>query len=385
MTEEGPGADLDVEEVATEARRLLDAECSADRVRRALASDEPFDRDLWRSMTGAGWPALCAPEEFGGLAAAPAVTASVLEELGSHCAGSPLAATWLAAWAVAAGGTPDQRARWLPGLAGGTTIAGVAVGGASGHVVDGGVEVRLETPAGRAAAGGRLTGTTGAVLAAAGADLLVVAAGLEGGGVGCVVVEAGDPHVEVVDEPSWDPTRATAVVHLDGLVIGPERRLEGPGLYGSLISRGAWMLACDSLGVAGRCLQMTTAHGIDRRQFGRQIGSFEAWKHRCADLFILVQEARMALRHANGLLAAAGGTQEDDPALDFAVSAAKFLAADNAVEVAGAAIQLHGAIGFTWEHDLHLLLKRALVNRALFGDSAYHRERAARALLPSPR
>ena len=157
------------------------------------------------------------------------------------------------------------------------------------------------------------------------------------------------------------------------------------------------MLACDSVGVADRCLQMTVEYGLQRRQFDRQIGSFEAWKHRCADLFILVQEARMSLRQANAALAGAGpestsargapvatAVATDSPEVVFATSAAKFLGADNAVEVAGSALQLHGAIGFTWEHDLHLLLKRALVNRSLFGDSAFHRERAARALLAPP-
>lgn len=397
-------AGLQPEEVRAEARRLLDAECSGERRRAAMASAAGWG-PLWQRMVAAGWTALSAPERFGGLHAEPAVTAAVLEELGAHCAGGPLAPSLLAAWAVSAGGTEDQQARWLPGMAAGAVTGAVAPGGPFGHPGPAALTVRSAGGGDGAVASGHgggapragLTGEAGLVLSGRGSDLVIVPVLEPGRGVSCVVVSAGSPDVAVVDQPSWDPTRATASVRLAGYPVAPEDRLGAPGLYEQLLSRGAWMLACDSVGVAARCLQMTTEHGLARRQFGRPIASFEAWKHRCADLFILLQEARMAVRQANAVLAEAeaatptgAAPESGEPTLGepaagssvaFATSAAKFLAGDNAVEIAGAAIQLHGAIGYTWEHDLHLLLKRAVVNRSLFGDSAYHRERAARSLL----
>ena len=149
------------------------------------------------------------------------------------------------------------------------------------------------------------------------------------------------------------------------------------GLGGILaLGLGAYGLACDSLGVAERVLEMTTAYGRERVQFDRPIGSFQAWKHRCADLFIQVEASRAALRAATWAL----DHNADDASAR--VSAAKFICGDGATLVAGDGVQLHGGIGYTWEHDMHLFQKRAKLNQALFGDSDYHRDRLAAAILP---
>ena len=226
---------LDAEEIRHEVRRLLDAECSSERVRQVLAEPAGGDDELWAHMARSGWPALGVPERHGGLAAGPAVTATVLEEVGSHCAGGPLGSSLLVAWALTAAGDEAQQARWLPGLAEGTVRAGVAPGGPAGHAGLASLGVR----AGHSGGGEwRLDGTAGAVLAGGQCDLVLCAVRDPGGAAACVLVEVGRAGVACTDQPSWDPTRPSAVLELDGVVAGPRDRLAGAGLYERVLSRG---------------------------------------------------------------------------------------------------------------------------------------------------
>lgn len=326
--------------IAETARGFFAAAATSERTRSAMAG-EGIDRELWASFTGEmGLAGVALPETYGGSGLGMVEAAIVAEAAGAHVAALPfLASSLLAGSAIAAGGSEAQRERYLPGITSGTRIASFVEIGPSG---------------------------VGLAPHGAVADLFVVAIG---GAV--ALIEAADVGVEAL--PSMDATRPLARVRLGTAAIEP---LDPVAALAAAHARGAVALAADSLGGAQALLDRTVAYAQQRIQFGRPIGSFQAVKHRLADMMVAIEQARSAVYWA------ACALDENSPDAALAVHAAKAFACDAYFEAAAVAIQLHGGIGFTWEHDAHLFFKRAQANRTLLGSPDQHREAVAALMLP---
>jgi alkylation response protein AidB-like acyl-CoA dehydrogenase len=355
-------------------RELLTERSGSEQVRAALDRPEGHDPDLWRTVVDLGLAGLLVPEEHGGAGAGFADMAVVLHELGRRVVPLPLlSGAVLAATALTAADNTDLAAALLPAVAAGERTIAVAVAGPDGQLAPATWGLRWTPEGGRV----RLAGVTGYVLDAPGADLLVVGAVGPTGPV-LAVVDAADVRVDPI--VTVDRTRRLGTVILDGVVVGADRLLTEAGAAGPLVDRvqcaGALALAASSGGLAERATEQTAAYARERHQFGRPIGSFQAVKHTCADMVVAVEGCRVAVD-----LAVAAWSGPDEEAAR-AASIAKAFAGDAAAAVCAAAVQMHGGIGFTWEHDAHLWLKRAELDQALFGSSSWHRRRVADLLWP---
>ncbi len=337
-------------ELRDEARRFLERECPPAVVRELVEDPSGWSKDLWKQMADLGWMGLPFPEEYGGLGQSFLDLTLVLGELGRTLAPVPyLSSVVLAGQAVVHHGSEEQRRRLLPRISSGDRVAAVVLPDGEGPVV------RSEPD---------LAGERTAVLDAPLADLLVVAA--EGPDGPCwFVVEEG---FDVVPQIAFDRTRPLGTVALAGV---PGERLERPGLQPAL-RIGVAAVCAEMVGVAERILEMTVAHAKVREQFGRPIGSFQAIKHKCAEMAMGLEASRAAAMYACWAVAA------DAEDADEAVSVAKSYCSDALGHLAEEAVQVHGGIAYTWEHDMHLYLRRMKSLEALMGDAAFHRERLAR-------
>jgi alkylation response protein AidB-like acyl-CoA dehydrogenase len=293
-------------------------------------------------LGGAGWLGLEVPEPLGGAGASFVETAIVLEELGRAAARSPQLGSALAVGALMMSSPNASRDALLERLA-----AGAAVAFASGFVL----------------ADGTVSGRAEFVPDAEGADTVLLLA--DDGGTPTIVTS---PELAVTAQPVLDQTRALAIVTAERAAVARAWPLRGEPSV--LRDRAAAAVACDSLGVAEAMLSATVDYVKMRHQFGRPIGSFQAVKHACADMLLKTSVARQLVNAAVAQLA-------DGAEASVAVSMAKSYACEAAVEVAGKAMQLHGGIGYTWESGIHCYLKRAMLNRALYGSPAAHRRRLA--------
>ncbi|MGZ4240552.1 MAG: acyl-CoA dehydrogenase family protein [Actinomycetota bacterium] len=342
-----------------EARRFLEKQCPTSHVREFLDDPSAWSRDLWKRLADLGWPALAFPEESGGLGQSFLDRVLLLGELGAAVAPVPfLSSVAMAGQTILAHGSAEQRARYLPGIAAGDRIAVLAVAEEL-HGWDAS-SVRMTVDE-----GGRLTGTKQFVLDAPAADLFVVAARDPDGTARWYVVEEG---ARVTPQTTYDPTRKAGSVELDAAPADP---LEQPHLYPGLGFATA-ALCAEMIGTAQRILDMTVEYSKQREQFGRPIGSFQAIKHKCAEMATELEAARAAAFYACWAVA----TGADDAAL--ASHIAKSYCSDQLGHLAGEGVQAHGGIAFTWEHDMHLYLKRIKTAQVLLGDGAFHRERIAR-------
>jgi alkylation response protein AidB-like acyl-CoA dehydrogenase len=356
-------------------RGLLTDQSGSQQVRAALERPEGHDPGLWRTVADLGLAGLLVPDEHGGMGAEFADMAVVLHELGRRVVPLPILSSGvLAATALATCDNQALAGELLPEVAAGERRIAVAVGGPAGQLPVTTWAVRWT---GRGS-GVRLDGVTGYVLDAPGSDVLIVgAAGPEGPVL--ATVDSSRARIELV--PTTDRTRRAGMVVLDGVTVPRERLLTEPGAAGALIDRvqhaGALAVAASALGLAERTTEETAAYARQRHQFGRPIGSFQAVKHTCANMAVAVECSRVAVDQA--LVAWAGPDEERT------VSIAKAFVGDAAAGICADAVQIHGGIGFTWEHDAHLWLKRAVFDQALFGSSSWHRRRVADLLLPSLR
>jgi alkylation response protein AidB-like acyl-CoA dehydrogenase len=350
------------------AARAFLAEHVTPAVVRALWDDPRGESDaVWKEMARLGWLGLALPEAHGGSALGMVETAIVLEEMGRVACPGPYLETVVAARGLEIAGNPAQQARWLPAIAGGAARATVAL-------LDAELDWRPEATATRAEpapGGARLTGVKQWVPWAHVADVLLVPArGPEG--LSVFLVEAGAEGLDVSPVPAMDPGMRWSTVRLDGVPAGHGARVgelgAATGLLGDLLLRGAVGAAAAMLGAARRCLDMSVEYAKVREQFGQPIGSFQAIRHRCAEMLLEVENAHAATYYAAWALDA----DAEDRAL--AASVAKAYVSDAARKVCGEAIQVHGGIGFTWEYDLHLYFKRAKTLEATWGDADYHRE-----------
>ena len=338
-------------------------------VRRLLDDPVGFDPATWRRLaTELGLQGLAVPERFGGSGFGPIELGVVFEELGRALAGGPfLASVGLATTALLASGDDGACEQYLPGLAAGEQVATLALPEDDGSWDVGDVATRAH----QVADGWELTGVKNYVLDGCSADLLlVVARSSDGVGLFAVDAAAAGGTLERTPLPTFDPTRRQARVELRAT---PARRVgAGTAAVEQALRTGAVLLAAEQVGLAAWALDTAVAYAGIREQFGRPIGSFQAIKHKCADMLLRLEGARSASAFA--LWAAAERPEE----LPQAAAIAKSYCSEAASFCAGQCLQVHGGIGFTWEHPTHLYLKRAKSAESLLGSPARHRAELAR-------
>ncbi len=311
------------------------------------------------------------PECYGGAGAGPVETHVAVEELGRDLTPSPMiGSAVLAAQALLASEDSAACRRLLPPIADGTAIAALAWTGPGGHWDPG--EVACHAAAPTATPGNWvLNGAAHHVLDGAAADVLLVAARMPDG-VGLFEVDPGHSGVTRSAVTTMDGTRQLAIVELKDV---PGRRIGDHAALARVRDLACVALSAEQVGAAQRALELTVAYTKIRVQFGRPIGSFQALQHRMADLHVLVESAR-SLSYAAATAAAEGA-----PDLGLRAAAAKVYCSEAALQVAGEMIQLHGAIGITWEHEAHRYLKRAHGAAQLLGRPSEHVARIAAALI----
>jgi alkylation response protein AidB-like acyl-CoA dehydrogenase len=359
--------DADLEELRGSVRKLLASAYPPDVRRRMI--DDPLGHDLrtWRQMAQLGLHGLAIPEEYGGAGAPAGVSQVVFEELGAalYC-GPFFASVALAAPALLCAADAEARARYLPGIADGSVVATLATteprrGWALDDIATEALTVGPDDWV--------LSGTKAYVVDAAAADVVLVTARAPQG-VGLFAVQSGAPGCAIHAQRSMDLTRRLSRIEFDRT---PAELLGDGDLAGALSHArdlSFVMMTAEQVGVATAALQMAVEYAGLREQFGRPIGQFQAIKHLCAEMLVDVESA--------AALAGALSRQADAAADDLALSAAlaEALCSDVAFSVAARMIQVHGGLGFTWEHDAHLYYRRAKSSELMFGDGAWHRHRA---------
>jgi alkylation response protein AidB-like acyl-CoA dehydrogenase len=346
-------------------RRFLADKLPVRTVRELMDTPDGYDPGVWRQAADQlGLPALAIPEQYGGAGFGFVEQAVVLEELGRSLYGGPyLASAVLAATALLHSGDEQACKDLLPGIAAGETVATLA------FAEDGG---GWDPAAGTlSAADHALDGHKNYVLNGAGADLVLVAA-REAGGLSLFAVRGDAPGLTRTALSTLDQTRRLARLEFAGT---PGRLVGTAGDAGRALARtldvAAVALAAEQLGGAQAALDMAVGYAKQRRQFDRPIGSFQAIKHRCADLLLELESTRSAVGYA------AWAVAEDSPELPAVAALTKAYASDSFFHIAAENVQIHGGIGFTWEHDAHLYLKRAKADELYLGDPAHHREQLA--------
>jgi len=362
------------------ARSFLRDNCSSDQLRASMQDRSGYDQQLWRRICDElGWPALTIPEEYGGLGLGCVDLVALMEVMGEALLASPFFATvCLATASILAAASEEQQAELLPAIAAGQTTAALALTESSGVWEASAIETIAESDG----SGFVLSGSKTFVSDGADAELLVVAArerGSEGSdGISLFVVAGDAAGLERRPLPTMDQTRRQAEivfreVHLDSDALLGRQGQAWPALQDAL-NLAAIALGAEQVGGAERCLDMSVAYAKERVQFGRPIGSFQAIKHKCADMLLAVESARSAVYYA----AAAADSHASREELSTLASLAKAYCSDAYFRCAAEAIQIHGGVGFTWEYDVHLHFKRAKSSETLLGDAAYHRELVAR-------
>ncbi|HUC00453.1 MAG TPA: acyl-CoA dehydrogenase family protein [Solirubrobacterales bacterium] len=350
------------------ARDFLASRFKSERIREIAASGSGFDADGWQQMADLGWAGLALPEEWGGQGLGIVDLAVLFEEMGYALAPSPLFSNTIVGLALSICGSDDQRERYLRPLAEGARRGTPALWGAGSTAIPGAYTMEAK-PDGD---GVVLDGEKVLVMDAGSADFFMVATN---DGHRHLVASDADG-VSVSEEESIDTTRRLSSVRFDGVRVAAEDTMPAEGHeYEAVLNRLCVALAAESTGVAQRALEMAVEYAKDRQQFGRPIGAYQAVSHRCAQMLLETENARSTV------YGAAWAADAEPESLPLAASMAKAYASDAGWRVPDASIQVHGGIGFTWEHDLHFFLKRGRANAALFGDAKWHRERVAEAVL----
>ncbi|MEU4248867.1 acyl-CoA dehydrogenase family protein [Amycolatopsis sp. NPDC026612] len=351
-------------------RTFLDRHSAEPEVRRLMATDEGYDARVWRQLGGElGLPGLAIPEEYGGSGFSHAELGIAFEETGRALLCAPFFGTVaLAAEVLLRAGDESAAKDLLPGIAAGETIATLALAEPGGRRGEGAITVRAERVAGR----WQLSGAKTHVLDGHTAQLLLVVARTDAG-TGLFAVDGSAPGLRRTALRTIDQTRKEARLDCSGV---PARLIGDAGTAWPAIERtlaaAAVLLAAEQLGGASRALELAVAYAKIREQYGRAIGSFQAVKHRLADMLTDVECARSAVQ--DGLRALAADAED----LPVAASVAKACCSEAFTRVAAGAIQVHGGIGFTWEHSVQLYFKRAKASELLLGTPAEHRARLGR-------
>ncbi len=355
------------------ARRFLAVSCGTAQVRAAMAGTTGLDEAAWRQACDLGWSGLVIPEAQGGAGLDWVALVAIAEETGRSLACVPFFSTvCLGANALLAAGDSAH----LPRIASGEATATLA------FAEDAAADARIISSTAREDAQGyALSGTKRFVVDGATADLLVVTTRAPGPAgddpVALFVVDAHAPGVVREPVPALDPTRRLATVQLHDVRVERAARIGSADVLARTLDRASVALAAEALGGAERCLEMATDYAKTRVQFDRPIGSFQAIKHRLADMLVAVETARSAVYWA---ACVAASDDDDDAELPTAAALAKSYATEAFFRCAAECLQIHGGIGFTWEHEAHLFLKRARGSLSLLGSPASDRERIAATL-----
>jgi alkylation response protein AidB-like acyl-CoA dehydrogenase len=357
------------EELRHFLRRFLADKSPAAEVRRLMETGEGYDPQVWKQMADQlGLQGLAIPEEFGGAGSTPVELGIAFEEMGRVLFCAPFFSTvGLAAQALLAAGDDQAKQAYLPRIAAGSLLATVAVTEEDGRWD----LAAVRTSAAPGSGSFRLDGTKMFVVDGHIAELLLVVARTDSG-LGLFAVDADAGGVVRTPLQTLDMTRKLARLEL---TRAPARLVSGPGDATAALSQALDLalvaLTAEQVGGAQRCLDMAVDYAKIRMQFGRPIGSFQAVKHKCAEMLLEVESAKSAAYHA------AGSAAETPDELGVAAAIAKAYCSEAYFRVAAETIQVHGGIGFTWEHDAHLYFRRAKSTQLLLGDEHYHRERFA--------
>jgi len=368
--------DEDQEELRQTVRRFLEHSCAEADVRRLMATDLGYDEAVWAQMAGQlGLHGLAIPEEYGGAGFGFVELGIVLEEMGRVLLGAPFfASAVMAAELLMAAGDEQARKDYLPAIASGETIATVALTESDGQWQESSITLRAVQSGGT----WRLSGAKTFVPDGFSAGLILVVARTDDG-IGVFAVDGDADGLVRELLPTMDQTRKQARLDFDSV---PARPIGDADDAWPAVSRmlevAAVGLAAEQVGGAQRALEMAVEYAKLREQFGRPIGSFQAIKHKCASMLVAVESMKSAAYY--GLWAVASGDRE----LPVVSSIAKVCCSDGYTMVAAENIQIHGGIGFTWEHPAHLYFKRARSSRILLGAPDYHREIIARLAGISP-
>ncbi len=360
------------EELRRYTRQWLDENCPMTTVRRLMDTEHGYEPSQWAAIAEMGWLGMAIPEEWGGAGFSFLELFVLLEEQGRSLFCAPFLSTVvMAATVVEEAGDERQKGDILPAIAQGELLATVAFTEPNGRWDSDGVTAVARAPSG---GGWILDGTKSFVLDGHIADLVVVAARTEAG-VSLFLVPTAAEGLDRRMLQTMDQTRKQAEIQLRDVQVGPDALLgpEGGGwpILERMLEKAAVALSAEQVGGAQACLEMAVAYAKVRKQFGRPIGSFQAIKHKCADMLAQVESARSAAYYA------AWAVSEDNEERRLMAGLAKSYCSGAYFSSAGENIQIHGGIGFTWEHDAHLYFKRAKSSELLFGDPSHHREKIA--------
>jgi len=340
-----------------QARKFLAEQASSARVRRILEGTAPYDAELWRGMGEMGWIGTAIPEADGGAGFGYLELCVIAEELGRSLAPTPFSSTiYLAAEALLLAGSEAQKKHWLPRIAQGNAIGCFALAEGAHVATPGNLTTRAD--------GGRVTGTKLPVMDGDVADFAVVAASETAGRAGLFLVDLEGAGITRTSLTTVDPTRSHARLVFDAAAAEP---LGAPGegwpLVERLLDRAAVLVAFEQLGGAQAALDMAREYAIGRFAFGRQIASFQAIKHKLADMYVAVELARSNAYYG------AWALSKDAPELPVAAATARVAATEAYYQAAKENIQVHGGMGFTWEFDCHLHYRRAKLTGLMLGSA----------------
>lgn len=353
----------DMNMLRDEARKFLSAQCSTKAVRRILEGEAPFDRALWKAVADMGWLGAAVPESYGGAGLGHEGLCVLAEEVGRALAPIPFASTaYLAIEALLAHGTEAQKSKYLPKLAAGEIIPCFAI-------AEGADEPRPAAVAARAA-GGTLDGTKWPVADGGIADIALVVARDGADAHTLVIVDLAGAGVERDTLQTVDPTRDSARIRFSGAAAETlGERAVGWDAIQALLDRAAVLIAFEQVGGAQACLEMATKYAKERIAFGRPIGSFQAIKHKLADVYVATELARSNAYYGAWALAT------NAPELPLAASAARVSATEAFHLASKENIQTHGGMGFTWELDCHLFYRRSKLLALTIGSARHWKHR----------
>lgn len=369
------GLSEEQQELKAALRKLLEREASEQKVRATAASRSGMDTALWRRLAEElGVVGIAVPEEYGGIGGSLVELGVVLEELGRALYVGPfMASALMASSMIEATGSEEAKSAMLPELAAGERILTLAIAEPSTLSWDPSL---VETTATRDGDSWSITGAKALVPEIADADAIVVVARI-GDGLGVFLIEKQVVDESVTVQPSLDITRRTGSLVLERTPATPISNpdLDVTAAIDTALARIAVGLSAEQLGGAERCLEMSDAYAKTREQFGVPIGSFQAIKHKCAEMLIACETTRSLVYH--GLWQIAAG---DEDAVGTAASAIVF-ANDSYQAVASENVQVHGGIGFTWEHPAHLYYKRAFADAVMTFDRGFRLQQIGREVL----
>jgi len=358
----------------SEVRKFLDSNAPLEEVRRIMETPEGYSPELWKEMAAMGWLGLLVPEEHGGAGLGWIDLTVLLDECGRSLFPSPLIASTLAALAVLENGSEEQQASWLPGIADGSRILSPALLEENDILGPGGVQLTGVAESGEIV----LRGEKFFVLDATVASHFIVAyrSGVRPDDIGLAIVDRASDGLEVEDTPSIDSTKRMGRIALDGIRISEDRVLAsasqpgGPALA-RLLDHAAAAVTAEAIGAAEGGHALIVEYAKQRTQFGSLIGRFQGVKHPLADMYVDIESFKSLLYYAAWCL------EESSDEAPLYVSMAKAYASDAFTRIGIDGIELHGALGTTWEYDAQLYLKRSKWVKSAYGGSDHHYDRVA--------